>query len=128
LLAGCSGSERRVESVIVTTTVPTESEAVVHVYFCAPDTCAREATSTQMDAARRVASDSPLVKRMIFVSKEDALRLVQKAHPKEAKTLAANPFPNALTIIPMRAEDVEEIAALFEEDPARGIDKVTYNR
>jgi cell division protein FtsX len=126
-LAGCGGGEHRVETVIVTT-APTRDEAVVHIYFCTADTCAREATRAQMHAVRRRASESPLVKRMIFVSKEDALSLLRKKHPVETANLPSNPFPNALTIIPIHAEDVTQIAALFVADSARGIDKVDHSR
>src|SRR6266496_1557347 len=39
-------------------------ELVVHVYYCTKDTCAKEATVPQMDQVARVASSSPLVKKV----------------------------------------------------------------
>src|SRR5712691_6393241 len=46
-------------------------ELVVHVYYCTTDTCAKEATVAQMNAVANVASASPLVKKIIPISKEE---------------------------------------------------------
>jgi cell division transport system permease protein len=103
-------------------------ELVVHVYFCTPDTCAKEANTVQMDQAARLASSSPLVKKVVPVSKEEALAIMKKKHPEEVGALPTNPFPNALTVVPKRGEDVEKVAQLFRADPAVGIDKVDYGK
>jgi FtsX extracellular domain len=105
-----------------------QSGAVVHVYFCTSDTCTREATQAQMDAVKNIAAVSPLVEKVVFISKEKALRAMKEKHPKEAGALPANPFPDALTVIPKRSDDVEEVAAIFRADPPLGIDKVDYSR
>ena len=75
-------------------------ELVVHVYYCTDDTCASEATTAQMNKIARLASASPLVKRVDFVSKADALAQMKKKHPEEDGALPTNPFPNALTVVP----------------------------
>jgi cell division protein FtsX len=103
-------------------------ELVVHVYYCTSDTCAKEATAAQMNETARVATDSPLVKSVVFVSKADALRIMKQTHPEEVGALPSNPFPNALTVIPKRGEDVEKVATLFKASPALGIDKVDYGK
>jgi cell division transport system permease protein len=103
-------------------------ELVVHVYYCTSDTCAKEATAAQMNETARLASASPLVKNVVFVSKADALRLMKQKHPEEVGALPANPFPNALTVIPKRGEDVEKVAQLFQASPSVGIDKVDYGK
>jgi cell division transport system permease protein len=103
-------------------------ELVVHVYYCTSDTCAKEATSSRMNQTARIASASPLVKDVRFVSKHDALRIMRKKHPEEVGALATNPFPNALTVIPKRGDDVEKVARLFRADPKLGIDKVDYGK
>jgi cell division transport system permease protein len=103
-------------------------ELVVHVYYCTGDTCAKEASSAQMDEAARVATASPLVKKWDFVSKQEALTIMRKKHPEEVGALPTNPFPNALTVIPKRGDDVEKVAALFRADPKLGIDKVDYGK
>jgi cell division transport system permease protein len=103
-------------------------ELVVHVYYCTNDTCAKEATQQQMDAVARVATSSPLVKDAVFVSKEKALQLMKQKHPEEVSQLPTNPFPNALTVVPKRGEDIEKVAALFKASPTVGIDKVDYGK
>ena len=103
-------------------------ELVVHVYYCTTDTCAKEASPTQMNEVARLASASPLVKRVNFVSKKEALAEMRKNHPDEVSQLFTNPFPNALTVVPKRGDDVEQVAALFRADPTLGIDKVDYGK
>jgi len=103
-------------------------ELVVHVYYCTDDTCAKEATPSQMNEAARIASTSPLVKRVVPVSKEEALAIMRKKHPEEVGALPTNPFPNALTVVPKRGDDVEKVAQLFSAAPASGIDKIDYGK
>jgi cell division transport system permease protein len=103
-------------------------ELVVHVYYCTNDTCAKEATTQQMNGTAQLASRSPLVKRVDFVSKQEALAQMRKKHPEEVGALPTNPFPNALTVVPKRGDDVEKVAALFRADPALGVDKVDFGK
>lgn len=103
-------------------------ELVVHVYYCTNDTCAKEASAKQMNDIARMASESPLVKRIVFVSKGDALAQMKKKHPEEVAALPSNPFPNALTVVPKSGDDVAKVAALFNASPALGIDKVDYGK
>ena len=105
-----------------------KKELVVHVYFCTTDTCATEASARQMNDTARIASESPLVKDVVFVSKQDALRQMRQKHPEEVAQLPTNPFPNALTVIPKKGDDVEKVAALFQAAPANGIEKVDYGK
>ena len=105
-----------------------KKELVVHVYYCTNDTCAKEATTKQMNTIANLASESPLVKRVIPVSKEQALAQMKKAHPEEVGALFTNPFPNSLTVVPKRGDDVAKVAALFSASPALGIDKVDYGK
>ena len=105
-----------------------KKELVVHVYYCTNDTCAKEATTKQMNTIANLASESPLVKRVIPVSKEQALAQMKKAHPEEVGALFTNPFPNALTVVPKQGDDVAKVAALFSASPALGIDKVDYGK
>ena len=103
-------------------------DLVVHVYYCTDDTCAKEANQKQMDHVANLATASPLVKDVDFVSKREALDIMRKKHPEEVGQLFTNPFPNALTVIPKRGEDIEKVAALFNADPALGVDKVDYGK
>src|SRR5207247_8098339 len=103
-------------------------ELEVNVYYCTRDTGATEAAVAQMNETARVATASPLVKNVIFVSKQKALQLMKQKHPEEVGALPTNPFPNALTVIPKRGEDVETVAQLFRASPSVGIDKVDYGK
>jgi cell division transport system permease protein len=105
-----------------------KKELVVHVYFCTGDTCAKEATATQMNQIARGASASALVKRVDFVSKQDALAQMKQKHPEEVAQLPTNPFPNALTVVPKKGDDVEKVAGLFQSSPGNGIEKVDYGK
>src|SRR5204863_473964 len=93
-----------------------------------PDTCAKEASARQMNTVANLASQSPLVRKVTPVSKAQALAEMRKKHPEEVAQLFTNPFPNALTVIPKRGDDVEKVAALFRADPTLGIDKVDYGK
>ena len=103
-------------------------ELVVHVYYCTSDTCAAEATQAQMNRTANIATSSPLVKNVQFVSKQKALELMRQKHPEEVNALPSNPFPNALTVIPKNADDIEKVAGLFQASPSVGIDKVDYGK
>jgi cell division transport system permease protein len=105
-----------------------KKELVVHVYFCTDDTCAKAATPAQETDAARIAQSSAFVKQVTPVSKEEALRIMRTKHPDEVGQLPANPFPDALTVIPKRGDDVEKVAALFRADPSVGVQKVEYGK
>ena len=105
-----------------------KKELVVHVYYCTNDTCAKEATPAQMNSVARAASASSLVKRVNFVSKQDALAEMKRKHPDEVAQLPANPFPNALTVVPKKGDDIEKVAALFQSAPGNGIEKIDYGK
>jgi cell division transport system permease protein len=105
-----------------------KKELVVHVYFCTDDTCPKAATPAQETDAARIAQSSALVKRVTPVSKAEALQIMRRKHPEEVGSLPANPFPDALTVIPKHGDDVEKVAALFRADPTVGVQKVEYGK
>ena len=105
-----------------------KKELVVHVYYCTADTCANAATPKQENQIANLASSSPLVKRVVPVSKAQALAQMKIKHPEEVAQLPTNPFPDALTVLPKKGEDVDRVAALFSSQPGNGIDKVDYGK
>src|SRR5947207_10563321 len=105
-----------------------KKELVVHVYYCTADTCANAATPRQENQIANLASSSPLVKRVVPVSKAQALAQMKIKHPEEVAQLPTNPFPDALTVLPKKGEDVDRVAALFSSQPGNGIDKVDYGK
>jgi cell division transport system permease protein len=94
-----------------------KKELVVHVYYCTNDTCAKAATPVQENATANLASGSSLVQKVIPVSKAE-----------EVAQLPTNPFPDALTVVPKKGDDVDKVAALFSSQPGNGIDKVDYGK
>jgi cell division transport system permease protein len=109
-----------------------KKELVVKVYFCTPaDTrhgCTKDATQAQMDAVARTATSSPLVKRVTFISKEEALKQESKKYPEEYANLPANPLPDALTVIPKHGDDIDGVAALFNADVSTGVANIDYGK
>ena len=101
---------------------------VVHVYYCTSDTCAKEATPGQMNDVARLATASPLVKNVVFISKEQALADQRKKFPDEYKLLPTNPLPNQLKVIPKRGDDIDKVAKLFHANSTLGIQRVDYGR
>jgi cell division transport system permease protein len=81
-----------------------------------------------MDTVARTATASSLVKNVDFVPKEEALARERKKHPEEYRVLAANPLPDALTIVPKHGDDIDQVAALFQKNAAAGIGNVDYGR
>jgi cell division protein FtsX len=111
----------------VTSTAIVQSD-FVHIYFCTTNTCAKEATQAQINAVSRRASESPLVEKVVFISKEETLADLRRQYPEEVKALPSNPFPDRLTVVPKHPEDLGQVAALFSADPAHGIDRINYGR
>ena len=90
------------------------SELVVKVYFCTRRHLHEhgEATAAQMNEVARARSASPLVKDVVFVSKEDALAQdAEEAPGRITRLLPHNPLPDASRVIPKRGDDVAEVAA-----------------
>jgi cell division transport system permease protein len=83
-----------------------KDQLAVRIYFCTKDTCVANgaATKAQENAvAARLNADSR-VKRMEFISKEEALEIMRKRQPDEVQHLPANPFPDLLKVYPVRGE------------------------
>jgi cell division protein FtsX len=104
-----------------TNPAPATRKSEVRVHFCTAFTCTRAATKAQIRAVERRASASPLVAHVEFVSKREALRIMRKKHPNMVAKLPTNPFPDMLSVIPTRAEDVGQVARLFRAGQATGI-------
>jgi cell division transport system permease protein len=97
----------------------------VNVYFCTQDTCDAEATTAQKNVvAARLSSDSR-VRRVEFVSKEEALRIMRKREPEAVAQLPANPFPDKLRVIPKKGEFTEPIADSLSPRP-NGVEEITF--
>ena len=103
----------------------------VDVYFCTSNdksgSCSAEASKSQEDAVAARLSADPRVKKLEFVSKKQAYRIMKKKEPDAVAQLPANPFPDKIRVIPKRAEYTLPIAnslqplpkGVAKADPAR---------
>jgi cell division transport system permease protein len=80
-----------------------------------------EATPTQMQQLRDALIATPNVKRVQFISKQQALAEERKKHPEAYKLLGINPLPNLFRITPKDPDKVNAIIArLAPPDPKTG--------
>ena len=66
---------------------------------------------------------NPLVQKLTFVPKEEALKIMQKRLPQLNKGLAYNPYPDAYEIRPTKGEYINDIRAQLRPIPA-GVDRI----
>jgi cell division transport system permease protein len=105
-----------------------KKELVVHVYFCTELKCGNDATKAQEERVGNYLGNLPEVRTVSFVSKSEALKLMQKKNPELTNGLTSNPLPDSWEVIPKRGEDVERIAAKVPTGPGSGIEKVNYGK
>jgi cell division transport system permease protein len=104
----------------------------VKVFFCTEHTCAEPATTAQVEAVRVFLERDERVDKdkLRFVSKEEALEIMRRRSPELVEDLTYNPLPDAFEVTPVRAEDVEAIAADVRaagfRSGAKGVEKVDY--
>jgi cell division transport system permease protein len=96
-----------------------KQQLLVKVYF------KNDRTPQQINAIGRRFDPSvnPLVQKLTFVSKEQALKIMQKRLPQLNKGLAYNPYPDAYEIRPTKGEYINEIRAQLRPIPA-GVDRI----
>ncbi len=106
-----------------------KKELLVKVFFCTPSApgCTGDATTAQIDAVREQLLAMDEVKSIRFISKEDALKIMQKRSPELTRDLPGNPLPASYEVTPKRGEDVEAIAKRLEPGPP-GVHKVDYGK
>ena len=106
-----------------------KKELVVHVYYCTNDTCAKEATAKQMNQVARLASGSALVKRVDFVSKQQALaQMKQEASGRGRRSCRRTRSRTRSRSCRSRATTSTKVAALFQRRRRHGIEKVDYGK
>jgi cell division transport system permease protein len=66
---------------------------------------------------------NPMVKKLTFVSKAEALKLEQKRLPELTKDLVFNPYPDAYEIQPKKAEYLNDLGDQLRPTPP-GVDKI----
>ncbi len=96
-------------------------ELLVKVFYV------QDAKEAQINNVRAQLEADPRVKSITFVSAEEALSRMQKKFPELTANLPSNPLPPSHEIVPVRAEDVDAIAASLKPLPT-GVDKVKYGK
>jgi cell division transport system permease protein len=96
-----------------------KQQLLVKVYF------KNDRTAQQINAIGRRFDPkvNPLVEKLTFVSKEEALKIMQKRLPQLNKGLAYNPYPDAYEIRPTKGEYINDIRNQLRPIPA-GVDRV----
>jgi cell division transport system permease protein len=101
-----------------------KKQLLVNVYFCTDLRCGSEAQNKDIDATRSALAAMPQVKRIQFISKDQALAQERKKHPAMVNSLPYNPFPNAFKVYPHQAEQIDTIAAQLGRANLKGIESV----
>ena len=96
-------------------------DVLVKVFFVSqPD-----ATQQQMNTVLQQIQGFPETKKVVFVSKEDALTRMKEKYPELVNNLINNPLPNAFEVTPNDADQVKSLASRLDPLPP-GVEKVDY--
>jgi cell division transport system permease protein len=105
-----------------------KSDVEARVFMCTEYTCDAEVEQAELGAVQRWLERDPRVESAVFVSKEEALEIMEEQSPDLVKDLTYNPLPHAFEVKPKRAEDVELIAADIRAQQFAGVEKVGLDR
>ena len=96
-----------------------KQQLLVKVYF------KNDRTPKQINAIGRRFDPkvNPLVQKLTFVPKEEALKIMQQRLPQLNKGLAYNPYPDAYEIRPTKGEYINDIRSQLRPIPA-GVDRI----
>ena len=101
-----------------------KKELIVKVYF------ADSAGPRQFNAVANYLQKDTMVKPggIKFVSKEQALKIMDKKYPDLTRALPYNPLPNSIEVTPSHAEDTGKIAQAVKAQHFAGIQKINYGQ
>ncbi|HLE99881.1 MAG TPA: permease-like cell division protein FtsX [Gaiellaceae bacterium] len=99
-------------------------ELAVHVYI------KDEATQKQVNGLRIFLESDARVKEggITYVSKEQALKIMQKRAPELTRNLASNPLPASFDVVPTRGELTEAIATDVQAAELAAVDEVRHGK
>jgi cell division transport system permease protein len=101
-----------------------KKQLLVNVYFCTDLRCGSEAKPSDIDRTRAALAAMPQVKRIQFVSKDQALAQERRKHPAMVNSLPYNPFPNAFKVFPKQAEQIDAIAGQLGQANLKGVESI----
>src|SRR5436190_918305 len=98
--------------------------------MCTQLSCGKDATRAQENKLANLLTPEqiPQIKSAKFVSKADALKIMQKKSHELTRQLPGNPLPDAFEIMPKHGEDVALIASKIPTGAGVGVEKVTYGK
>jgi cell division transport system permease protein len=103
-------------------------EVIVKVFFCVDSTCGRDATAAEINAVAAKLDGDQRVKHITFVSREEALKRMEKRNPDILKAgLTSNPFPAAEEVEPKKAEYADAIYRTYSAG-LPGVEKASYGK
>jgi cell division transport system permease protein len=111
---------------VISWTNHVKKDLVVNVYFCTDTTCGAEVQPKEINAVSAQLDQNPEVKSYKFVSKEDAWEEMQERFPELTKETVRNPLPASFEVIPHDADQVQSIAAAFQNPLPPGVETVKY--
>jgi cell division transport system permease protein len=81
------------------------------VYFCTAGEqgCSGDVTGKQVDAVRIVLANDERVKKITFISADEALARMKKRYPDLVENLTYNPLPASFEVIPVKGEYTDDI-------------------
>jgi cell division transport system permease protein len=94
-------------------------DVLVKVFFV------QDATTQQINAVQSKLLTFPETKKVVFISKEDALKRMKAKYPDLTQNLVNNPLPAAYEVTPKDADQVSLIANKLQPLPV-GVDKIDY--
>jgi cell division transport system permease protein len=104
-----------------------KKQLLVNVYFCTTtrEGChGQEASKKDINVAFNRLEAMPQVKKVRFISKQQALEQERKKRPEMVNSLPYNPFPNAFKVFPKRAEQIDTISAQIGNSDLKGIESI----
>jgi cell division transport system permease protein len=96
------------------------------VFLCTDTTCPKtgEVTPAQINNVRIRLLETPGVKGVLFVSKEEALDQMKRRTPELVEGLTSNPLPASFEVTPNRPEDIRAISNAIRTQQLTGVERV----
>jgi cell division transport system permease protein len=85
------------------------------------------ASDQQVNSVRERLESDNRIASVTFVSKADALRIMEQKYPDLVENLPGNPLPRSFEVKPTKGEYVEAISQSLSQPPP-GVDKVKYGK
>jgi cell division transport system permease protein len=101
-----------------------KKELAVHTFI------RQEATSKQVNELRTFLESHPMVKPggITFITKDEALKIMERRSPELTRNLASNPLPASFDIVPNKGEETETIARDVQAAKLVAVDEVTWGK